>query len=219
LSLDTTLLVNPQFTLGSDALAANLTTNFNQAAQGRYGILIQLPAGQRFSTGTRQVLVLSANVIAGSIATTTQVTFIDSPTVRRVADVNGIFLSTNYAPGTITISQGVEGDVAPRPNGNSGSVTIADWVQTGRFAAGFDAPALGGEYQRADTAPRSSFGNGAITISDWVQTGRYAAGLDPVVPAAGPTGPSSGIGDWGLGIGSYQPFSSFGDLRAFFDPR
>src|SRR5262249_52574704 len=127
-------------------------------------------------------------------------------------------LSTNYTPGTITISQGVEGDVAPRPNGSNGSVTIADWVQTGRFAAGFDTAAFGSEYQRADTAPRSTFGNGAITISDWVQTGRYSAGLDPIVPAAGPTGPSQvglRIADCGLRIADCFPFQGLKNAFLF----
>jgi uncharacterized protein (TIGR03437 family) len=79
-----------------------------------------------------------------------------------------------------------EADVAPRPNGN-GSVTISDWVQVGRFAAGLDTPSAGNEFQRADSAPRASFGDGKITVSDWVQAGRYAAGLDGTAFAAGPT--------------------------------
>ena len=94
---------------------------------------------------------------------------------------------------------GYEADVAPRPNGsNNGSVAISDWVQTGRFSAGVDTPAVGSEFQRADCAPKSTFGGGTITVSDWVQAGRYAAGLDPVVAAGGPTAPLSGaqkVGD------------------------
>ncbi|MGH9843055.1 MAG: SBBP repeat-containing protein, partial [Blastocatellia bacterium] len=210
IALDPSLLLNPQFTLGADATSAQLTTNSSQAAQGRYGISIQLPAGQQFAAGTRQALILSTVVATGSTATTTQVSFGDSPTARRVADASGNTLNTNYAPGLITFSQGIEGDVAPRPNGSNGTVTIADWVQTGRFAAGFDTAASGGggsEFQRADTAPRSSFGNGAITISDWVQTGRYSAGLDPIAAAAGPAGPNTGlrIADCGLRIDSCDP--------------
>jgi hypothetical protein len=97
-------------------------------------------------------------------------------------------------PVTFTINPaGLEADVSPRPNGNNnGSVSISDWVQTGRFAAGLDIPNAGSEFQRADSAPRSTFGNGSITISDWVQAGRYAAGLDPVTPASGPTAPGAG---------------------------
>ncbi len=194
ISLNTSLLLPPpQFTLGADATSATLSTNLNQAAQGRFGITITLPPGQRFDAGTRQVLILRAIVQTGVNATTTTVGFTDQPTVRRVTDVNGGSLNTSYTPGTVTIAQGYEGDVSPRPTGSNGTVTISDWVQTGRFAAGFDTAAVGSEFQRADTSPRASLGNGAITISDWVQTGRYSAGLDPVVPAGGPTGPAAAL--------------------------
>jgi len=190
LSLNTSLLLNPQFTLGADATDATLSVNLSQAAQGRYGVTISLAPGDKFDAGTRQVLVLRAVVITGVNGTTTTVNFTTQPTTQRVADVNNVTLSTSYIPGTVTIAQGFEGDVSPRPAGSNGTVTIADWVQTGRFAAGFDTVTPGSEFQRADTAPRSTLGNGAITISDWVQTGRYSAGLDPIVTAGGPTGPS-----------------------------
>jgi uncharacterized protein (TIGR03437 family) len=80
---------------------------------------------------------------------------------------------------------GIEGDVAPRPSGND-SVTVADWVQVGRFVAGLDEVNLGNEFQKADGAPRSAGGNGQLTVSDWVQAGRYAAGLDAITGASGP---------------------------------
>lgn len=116
---------------------------------------------------------------------------------------------------------GFEGDVAPRPNGNNGQLTVADWVQTGRFAAGFDSPALGSEFQRADCAPRDNLGNGAITISDWVQAGRYAAGLDPVVAAGGPSAPNAAVRQHEVGREwreSKLPFSA-GNLQPFnFQP-
>ncbi len=190
LSLNNTLLLNPQFTLGADATSATLNVNQSQAQQGRYGVIISLPQGEKFTAGVRQVLVLSSAVIAGISPTTTSVNFTDQPTVQRVADVNGATLSANYTPGSVTIAQGYEGDVSPRPLGSNGTLTIADWVQTGRFASGFDTAAPGSEFQRADTAPRSTLGNGAITIADWVQTGRYAAGLDPITSAGGPSSPS-----------------------------
>ena len=189
ISLTNSILLSPQFVLGGDAASAGatLSTNLTQASQGRYGITITLPANQKFTAGTRQVLVMTAVVSANATGLSSPITFGDTPTSRRVADVNNNTLSTNYTNGNVSVSTGFEGDVSPRSNGN-GSVTIADWVQTGRFAAGFDTVAAGNEFQRTDTAPRSSFGNGSITISDWVQTGRYASGLDAIVPAAGPTG-------------------------------
>lgn len=83
-----------------------------------------------------------------------------------------------------------EGDVSTRPNGD-GLLTIADWVQAGRFVVGLDTPAPGSEFQRADSAPRASLGNGKITVADWVQAGRYALGVDPVVAAGGPVIPAA----------------------------
>ncbi len=184
IAIDSTALLSPQFTLGADAASAGASLNTTSGSSGTYGFTINLPANQKFTTGTRQVLVMSA-VVVGAAGST--VVFGDSPTVRRVADVNNNTLSANYTNGAVSVSTGYEGDVAPRPNGSNGTVTISDWVQTGRFAAGFDTAASGSEFQRADTSPRSTLGNGAITISDWVQTGRYASGLDPLVPAGGPT--------------------------------
>ena len=112
------------------------------------------------------------------------------PITVTAADAVSCPASRNY---TLVINQqntGLEADVAPRPNGN-GSVSLTDWVQTGRFASAADTAAEGSEFQRADCAPRATSGNGLLSISDWVQAGRYAAGLDPVIPAAGPTAPAS----------------------------
>ncbi|MBP6822718.1 MAG: SBBP repeat-containing protein, partial [Acidobacteria bacterium] len=189
ITINNTSLLSPQFTLGGDAASAGaaLSINTTQAAQGRYGATITLSANQKFTAGTRQVLVMSA-VVVGTAGST--IVFGDTPTARRVADINNNTLSANYINGSVSVSTGFEGDVAPRPNGSNGTVTISDWVQTGRFAAGFDTVTDGSEFQRADTSPRSTLGNGAITISDWVQTGRYASGLDPIVPAGGPTSPA-----------------------------
>ncbi|MFN0110614.1 MAG: SBBP repeat-containing protein [Blastocatellia bacterium] len=189
ITINSAALLSPQFTLGGDTASAGATLSMNttQAASGRYGVTINLPTNQKLIAGTRQVLVLSAVVLGAGNST---IVFGDSPTVRRIADINNNTLSTNYTNGSVSVSTGFEGDVAPRPNGSNGTVTIADWVQTGRFAAGFDTATPGSEFQRADTSPRSSLGNGSITISDWVQTGRYASGLDPLAPAGGPTGES-----------------------------
>jgi hypothetical protein len=94
----------------------------------------------------------------------------------------------SYVGGTVSITLGFEADVSPRPNGsNSGTVTVADWAQIGRFSAGLDQPTLGSEFQRADCAPLNTLGNGVISVADWSQAGRFAAGLDAVPPAGGPT--------------------------------
>lgn len=134
-------------------------------------------------------VTIAANTLAVAVPVNAVTTGSTTLTAALPQQLGGATATANITVATAP-APGFEGDVAPRPNGNNGQLTVADWVQTGRFAAGFDAPALGSEFQRADCAPRDTRGNGSMTISDWVQAGRYAAGLDPVVAAGGPTGPS-----------------------------
>jgi hypothetical protein len=184
LTFDPVILGNPQAALGSDASGATLNANTSLAGSGRLGIALSLPTGQKFSAGARRIVVVNFSVASGASANSTPIGFGDQPIAREVSDTNANALPASYTPGAVTLTSGLEGDVAPRPNGN-GAVTITDWVQIGRFVAGQDTPS-GGEFQRADTAPRETRGNGALTITDWVQAGRYAAGIDPATPAGGP---------------------------------
>jgi uncharacterized protein (TIGR03437 family) len=196
LTFDPFVLSNPQAALGADAAGATLNANSSQAAQGRFGLTLALPAGQSLAAGTRQVVVVSFAVAAGTTATSTPLEFADQPVKRELVDLGANLLPLTYISGTVTIaaSQGYEADVTPRPDGNNnGTVTTADWVQVGRFAAGLDAAAQGSEFQRADNAPRETLGDGRLTTADWVQAGRYAAGLDAVAAAGGPTSPTSSV--------------------------
>jgi IPT/TIG domain-containing protein/uncharacterized protein DUF4214 len=193
LTFDTTMLSNPQATLGSDAAGATLNTETTQVAQGRYGITLSLPTGQNFVAGIRQPVNVTFTTAAMATQATTQVGFGDQPLVRDVLSSSGESLPTIYMPGTVTILLAYEADVSPRPDGSgNGIVSISDWVQEGRFAAGMDTARPGSEFQRADCSPRSTLGNGSITLADWVQAGRYSAGLDPVKTAGGPTGQQMG---------------------------
>ena len=126
-------------------------------------------------------------------ANTTSLAFTVSGLAAGTATVSAALpaaLGSGTASATVNVAAvgggGLEADVAPRPNGN-GSLSIADWVQAGRFAAGLDTTNTASEFQRADCAPRAARGNGSLSIADWVQAGRYAAGLDPELPAGGPT--------------------------------
>jgi uncharacterized protein (TIGR03437 family) len=182
--------------LGSDAAGATLNTNASQASQGRYGVTLSLPGGQTFGAGARKILNVTFTIAANTSAPSSNVGFGDQPVSREISDPNASPLPSIYTPGAITITQGVEADVAPRPTGN-GSVTTTDWVQVGRFVGGLDTitPA---EFQRADCAPRLAdngvtpiLGDGLLSVRDWVQAGRYAAGLDPPTGAGGPTAQAS----------------------------
>jgi ligand-binding sensor domain-containing protein len=193
LNFDPTILSNPQARLGKDAGSAALNTNARQAGSGRFGIALALPAGQTFAAGTREIVVVSFAVNANPTADSTRIEFGGQPIAQEVVDANSNTLAATWTGGRVTIARGFEADVAPRPNGN-GSVTIADWVQVGRFAAGLDTARVDvNEFQRADCAPRSDRGNGSLSIADWVQAGCYAAGLDTVVAAGGPTNPTTAL--------------------------
>ncbi|MGH9802369.1 MAG: BACON domain-containing protein, partial [Blastocatellia bacterium] len=182
LTFDTNVLSGPQVTLGSDAGGASLTANTSQAGLGRVGVVIALPAGQAFSAGVRQVVNVNFSINAGASASSTPIGFGDQPIGREVSSVSASPLQVNYVGGSVTLTQGYEADVAPRPNGsNNGTVTVTDWVQVGRFVAGLDSISAGSEFQRADCAPRDSRGDGRLSVSDLTQAGRYAAGLDQVV--------------------------------------
>ena len=189
LNFDPAILSNPQIAKGSDAASATLNFNLTQAGQGRIGIGLALGSGQTFPAGKRQLVVVTFTIFANATATTTAIDFGDQPVPRELVNVNVATLPATYTAGTVTITQGYEADVSPRPNGNNnGRVSIADWVQLARLASGADTPPTGGEFQRADCAPRDSAGDGRIGVSDIVQAGRYAIGIDPVARAGGPAG-------------------------------
>ena len=99
-------------------------------------------------------------------------------TVLRITDDSGEALQPGY-----------EGDTSPRPAGDN-SLSLADWVQTGRLVTGLDSISPG-EFQRADCSPRETRGNGVLSLADWVQAGRYGANIDPPTPIGGPASPGA----------------------------
>ncbi|MDX2033352.1 MAG: NF038122 family metalloprotease [Blastocatellia bacterium] len=220
LAFDQNILTNPQATLGADAVGASLNVNSSQVAQGRLGIGLVLPTGQKFAAGPRRIVNINFTIAATTTAATTNITFGDQPIAREVVDAAANTLPAGYTSAAVTITQGTEADVSPRPNGN-GSVSVADWVQVGRFVAGLDLVSTGSEFQRADCAPKDTRGNGSLSVADWVQAGRYAAGLDPIVGAGGPAGPPSSAirgQECAAGFGACPPFALSRQVREFIDP-
>ncbi|MFN0084250.1 MAG: proprotein convertase P-domain-containing protein [Blastocatellia bacterium] len=194
LTFDPSVLANPRALPGADSMNAQLSSNSIQAQEGRFGLSVRLPAGQKFSPGARRIAIVVFDVTSLPASMTTAIGFGDQPTARSILNTNGIPVSSQTADGTIRIGQGYEADVSPRPSGNNNDrITVTDWVQMGRFIAGLEAPAAGSEFQRADSAPRQSLGDGRIDLADWVQTGRYVSGEDPPQPGGGPTAPAAGL--------------------------
>ncbi|MBK7997503.1 MAG: immunoglobulin domain-containing protein [Verrucomicrobia bacterium] len=163
-----------------------VVANPANAAAGRVGVAAALSPGVTFNRGTQSIVKVVFAVAPALTTIGSPLTFVDNPTVKQISDREATILAGNFIGGTVTIfPTDLEGDTAPRPDGDRG-VTIIDWVQMGRFVAGLSAVSSTNEFQRADSAPRSIRGNGVIGVTDWVQTGRYAAGLDPVTPVGGP---------------------------------
>lgn len=174
---------------GLDAgTGANLVSNTNEAAAGRVGLGLALPAGARFTDGTQDVIHVSFRVAAVSSPVTVPISFGSQPTLRQVADDQARALASVFVGGEVQVNQiAFEADVAPRPGGDN-TLSVIDWVQVGRFVAGLDTADLT-EFQRADCAPVSTKGNGVLSITDWVQAGRFAAGASAPVAVGGPEGP------------------------------
>lgn len=188
LGYDSTLVFNPQVSLGSDAAAATLVVN--SASPGRLGIIAALPAGQVFPAGSRQLVKIAFNTVPTALFSTPLV-FTDAPITRMTTDANASGLPVSYSDGLIGFSQGFEADVASRPAGD-GFIAVDDFTQVGRFVAGLDipdSPVSTNEFQRADSSPRGTKGDGVLAVDDFTQAGRYAAGLDLGQKAGGPTGP------------------------------
>jgi hypothetical protein len=194
LSFDTATLGSPQVSLGSDVAGATLNVNTSQVAQGRIGVQVTLPQGQRLTSGAREIARINFSIAPNLGSGSTAVEFTDDPVVRTLVDASGHALIGSYADGAVIVVPGFEADVSPRPQGSGdGAVTISDWTQVGRFTAGLDTPADGSEFQRADCAPKTTLGDGRLTIADWVLAGRYAAGLETAAAAGGPTAAVSSL--------------------------
>lgn len=187
LKYNSAVLNNPQISLGSDLAGATLNLNTSESGQGRIGVEINLPQGQKLAQGLRQLARVTFGIAPNPGTTSTPVEFTDTPVARIIVDNTGNAVVGTYSNGLVFLVPGYEADVAPRPTGNGdGTITIADWAQIGRFVAGVDIAADGSEYQRADVAPKDTLGDGRLTIADWVMAGRYAAGLDAPAAAGGP---------------------------------
>jgi hypothetical protein len=177
---------------GTDTPTASLIIN-SSAATDRVGFAGSMPAGQTLAPGVRHLLTVTFTVPFNVTPSLTDVRFTDFPISREVVDVQAAPLTTAYTSGIITIAQGYEGDVTPRPNGNvDGNVSIQDWAQIGRFMALLDSVVPGSEFQRADCAPMLTQGDGRLSVADWAQAGRFAAHLDQVPFAGGPVSATVG---------------------------
>jgi hypothetical protein len=176
--------------LGGGIFGGMLIFNASEAANGKLGVAVSLPAGATLTAGLQELALVTFRPAILTNSVVSPIGFGDSPIGRQLSDAPGNSLPANYTAGNVTIAAAeLEGDVSPRPGGDH-NVTITDWVLVGRFVALLDSPTNTAEFQHADCAPRSTLGDGVLSLTDWVQAGRYAARLDDLTITGGPAGAS-----------------------------
>lgn len=113
-AFDPTALTNPSVALGADAGAALLTTDASQAAEGRLGLSLALPAGQAFEQGNARLLLISFDTVAGEGSPAVAVRCSDLPVARAILDADGTALRATYLDGAVPLTGGASARV-PRP--------------------------------------------------------------------------------------------------------
>lgn len=103
LAWDPQLLANPVVVAGSGAPGAAINVNSNQAAAGRLGVVLALPANQTLSAGRRELVRVTFNVESSASASGASITLVDQPVTREVADAVANALVTTYTNGQVSL--------------------------------------------------------------------------------------------------------------------
>ncbi len=102
---------------GSGATGATLTTDASLAASGRVGIELAHSAGIGFVAGTREIVLVTFQALAGGTKPITATTFVNSPLGRRLLDVNGSPQTAIWDNGAILITGQCDFQLSP-PSAN-----------------------------------------------------------------------------------------------------
>jgi len=104
LLFDQAILSNPLASLGSDAAGASLIVNATRAGEGKLGIAVALPAGEVFAAGTQEIVIVTFDIAADTVADSTAIDFGDEPVMREISDADANPLASNWTGGTVTIT-------------------------------------------------------------------------------------------------------------------
>ena len=201
LNYNPAFLSNPTVVCGSDAPGCQVSSN---NVGGTLGIVFTRdddvnnnPTAFTAGTGRQVVRVtftatpVTTPVPSPSATYSTPITFGDSPTARDVNDVEGNSVPTNYVNGSVIFAQGIEGDVAPRFNGD-GNLSGNDVTVLRQFVNGSLIPdPTTNEFARADVAPAGNKGNGSLTSADVTVLRGYIQN-SVRTPVGGPNQPTTG---------------------------
>jgi hypothetical protein len=103
-AFDLSVLIFDTVLAGKDASGAIFIPNATRKDSGRVGLVMALPAGQQFSSGTKEIAVVVFTVASNTSADSTRVEFGDQPVAREIVDAAGDTLSANWMPGRIIIT-------------------------------------------------------------------------------------------------------------------
>jgi len=99
MAFDPSTLVFSGAVMGNGATGTTLNVNTKQAQQGQLGFVLALKANRSFSSGSVQLLKLNF------LASTTALSFSDSPVTRGVCDATAVTLSADCFGASVTIQQ------------------------------------------------------------------------------------------------------------------
>ena len=105
LAFDPVVLSTPTVTLGSGAAAATLTVDDSDAANGRLGIAVALPAGLAFPQGDAQLVVVTFETPSTVPRPTATLALTDQPVVRSIMDASGSLLSATFEDATLVFPE------------------------------------------------------------------------------------------------------------------
>ena len=124
LNYDPQVLTNPRLTIGSGAAGAILNANITNGRDGRMGVILAMPAGQRLAVGVQQLLTINFDIAQGAMAGSAQITFGDLPVTREVVDATAVSLTTVFIDGSVLVLQPVTITIAPTPTTSLDEVVV-----------------------------------------------------------------------------------------------
>lgn len=106
LTLDPAVFLAPRAVLGPDAAGGTVSLDLSQAAVGRIGITVALPAGQMLTAGHREIVIIKADVFpAAPPGDVKSAGFVSAPVPASASAVGGEMLPAGTAAGSVRLVQ------------------------------------------------------------------------------------------------------------------
>src|SRR5574341_737071 len=122
---------------GSGVTGALLNINSSQAASGRVGLALALPAGQVIEAGSRSIVVVTFDA-PSSAAASTRIGFGDQPLRREISDARANLLPADYFSGVVTFTPFPPAEAEREPNETPAQANLLTipGIRTGSAAVG-----------------------------------------------------------------------------------